>query len=223
MVDLRKAAGAAHADDFDGTIPLDAIRPAPLVVHADHPHRAAELGLGMSQRSQRSLDPAVGRVEKLAEMSDTDLSVVRCPWSVVGTVPRFQRLRSVRGRSWVTRARSCAAAPARPLADGCPSSVVWCPLILITAVNPPEGCRKHPNSCRSRLCPAMFLDRGSGACRSRLCPAMFLDRGSGACRSRLCPAMFLDRGSGDGAPSYNSCRDSADREPVGAGSVRRCF
>ncbi len=78
MVELAETAGAADADDLHRTIPLDTSRPAPLVVHADHAHRAADPGLRVRQRSQRSLDAAVGRVEKLAEMGDLERRPVRC-------------------------------------------------------------------------------------------------------------------------------------------------
>ena len=70
VVDLAKTAGAADTHDLDRPIPLDTGRPAPLVVHADHSHRAADPGLSVRQRSDRSLDAAVGRVEKLAKMGD---------------------------------------------------------------------------------------------------------------------------------------------------------
>ncbi len=69
-VELRKTSSAADADDFHRSIPLDPIRPAPLVVHADHSHRAAQPGLRVRQRPDRPLDAAVGRVVEFAEMGD---------------------------------------------------------------------------------------------------------------------------------------------------------
>ena len=51
VVDLAETRGPAKADDLDRTIVLDPGRPAPLVVHADHPHRAAEPRLRLGQRS----------------------------------------------------------------------------------------------------------------------------------------------------------------------------
>ena len=70
MVDLAETRHPADAHDLDRPILLNTSRPSPLVVHADHAHRAAKSGLGVCQRSDCSLDSAMGGMEKLAKMRD---------------------------------------------------------------------------------------------------------------------------------------------------------
>ena len=71
VVDLAETRRPADADDLDRPVSLDTGRPAPVMVHADHSYRAADRGLSVCQRSDRSLDAAVGRVKKFAEMCDS--------------------------------------------------------------------------------------------------------------------------------------------------------
>ena len=77
VVDLAKTRRAPDAHDLDRPILFNTSRPAPLVVHADDSYPAAQHRLRLSQGPDRSLDAAVGRVEKFAQMGDPQRRPVR--------------------------------------------------------------------------------------------------------------------------------------------------